>query len=331
MRMGRIRVWILGGSIAWFAAVGAWGQTSWQTTKTTVGGFNSGACGLERAELRVKVFPAYLEMEEDLEISANGVVDPGNDPGTLEITGNFRLPEGAAITGALLWDGERVLEAKLLDRKSADSLYEAMVDRNSTPPVRPRDPLILELIGEGSYRLRIYPVRLGHARHFRLRYQLPPRIGPEGLEMPLQAAVGSLFPWQQTTLPVTFVSGGAVSQAVLVEGANRTTVQMPRTRFVKVTDLGSSGYWTGWDFVATPGLRILPVDPLHQVMVRTRFEGGSFAGHYLNLYAGVDESVVQALGQRVEVVVLWKWHHPGAWIRRYTGGYEDLSGLGQAQ
>ena len=248
------------------------------------------------------------------------MVTPGNDANTLEIVGNFTLPEGAAITGSLLWDGDRMLEGKLLDRKTADSLYENMVERNSTPPPRPRDPLILELTGKDTYRLRIYPVRLGHARHFRLRYQLPPRIGQEGLEMTLQAAVGTLFPGNQSTIPVTLEGGGDIAKTVLAEGAGRTTLRLPRTRFVKVSDLAPADIWSHWDSVPYQNLRLLPVDPLHQVMVRTRFQEGNFAGHYLNLYAGVDESVVRALGQRIEVVVLWKWHNPGTWIHKYANG-----------
>lgn len=306
-------------------------DATWQTTKTTVGGFNSGACGLERGSLRVKVHASHLDVEEELEVSTLGAVDAGNDPNTLEIVGTFTLPAGSTLVGGLLWDGDRMLESKLLDRKAADSLYEKMVQRNSSPPPRPRDPLILELVGKDSYRLRIYPVKLGGSRRFRLRYQLPPRIGAEGLEMRLLTVSGGLFPGLATSIPATLEPGGDVRKTVLVEGQGRVTLELPRTRFFRVQDLGQSGHWDGWSWSPGSSILLLPVDPLRQVMVKTRFDAGTFAGHYLNLYATVDDAVIKALGQRVEVVVLWKWHNPSTWLQRNEWGSYHTDAVRQAQ
>jgi hypothetical protein len=206
-----------------FAAIMAsttFGQVSWQTTHTTDGGYNTGECDLTRATLRVKVFPAYLDVEEDAEIAPMGQVDANNDAKTLEITGNFSLPPGATITGALLWDGTRILNGKLLDRAIADSVYESMIERNSKPPVRPRDPLILESTGKDSYRFRIYPAQPGSARHLRLRYQLAPTIGAEGLEISLKAAIAPLFPGSTLQIPVNLESGGEVSKLILSESGD---------------------------------------------------------------------------------------------------------------
>ena len=231
-----------------------------------------------------------------------GVVGVGNDGKSLEIVGNFTLPAGAAIVGALLWDGGKILEGKLLDRSIADSLYEDMVDRNSTPPVRPRDPLILEKTGPGSYRFRIYPVSLGFSRHMRLRYQLPPVIGPEGVQMPFKAAVTSLFAHTNTMqVPVTLENGGDVPKAIFtLPNGMRTEMTFPRTRLLTAAEVGDPG--NGWDVwgnqVSVPGIGVQPALPLRQAAVKTRFTEGQMAGHFLSLYATVSQEVLKGLNIR---------------------------------
>jgi hypothetical protein len=312
-------------------AVGVQAQVAWQTTHTTVeGGFSSGECGLENSALRVSIFPAYLDVEEDAEISALGIPEPGNDAKTLEITGTFSMPAGTAIIGALLWDGDKVLQGKLLDRQTADSLYEKIVDRNSTPPARPRDPLILELVSKDTYRFRIYPVAAGHSRHLRLRYQLPPAIGQDGIEMVLRGAIVQLFQGSGTQVSTTFQGGGSVDKAMMVNSQGlKTQMTLPRTRLMQPSELSPGYSWNGWYY--TPPLRILPVDPVRQLMLKTSFPDGQMAGNYMNLYAGVTDEVLGGLKPKTEVVVFWKWHNPAFWIGTGMYGQEDMSSVYEAQ
>jgi hypothetical protein len=337
--MGKQGIFGMGGMAAWTAALWlattAGAQVLWQTTHTATpdNGFSSGGCGLESSALRVGIYPAYLDVEEDAEISALGAVDAGNDSKTLEITGTFTMPAGTAIVGALLWEGDKILQGKLLDRQAADSLYESIVDRNSTPPTRPRDPLILELTGKDTYRFRIYPVAAGHSRRLRLRYQLPPSIGADGVEMALRGAIAPLFTGTGTQVSVTFQAGGSVNKAILVTGQGlRTQMTLPRTRLMPASDLGLTGGWDPWRGpIYNPSIRILPVDPVRQLMAKTSFPDGQMAGNYLNLYAGVTDEVLQGLKQKVEVVVLWKWQNPGLWIRNGYYGEEQMPALYDAQ
>ncbi|MDQ3003000.1 MAG: hypothetical protein M3Y08_17275 [Fibrobacterota bacterium] len=310
-----------------FIVAAPWAQVGWQTTHTTLpaNGLNVGECGLVASSMRVKVFPAYLEVEEDAEIAALGGVTAGNDPKTLEISGTFLMPPGTAITGALLWEGDKVLQGKLLDRNIADSLYESLVDRDSIPPTRPRDPIIIERVAKDTYRFRIYPVETGRTRRFRLRYQLPPVITDEGLEIPMRAAIAPLFPGSGTKVSVTFQGGGEVTKAILAVGMGaKTEMTFPRTRLLNPMDLIPQAGWDPYtgQWSASSGMRILPYDPLRQVVVKTSFSSGQMAGHYLNLYAGVTEDVLKGLNRRVEVVVLWKWHNPGSWIIKTQWGEE---------
>jgi hypothetical protein len=292
----------LGALMAALAAC-AQSQVMWQTTHTNNegGGYNSGACELSNASVRVRVNPVFLDIEEDVEIGAVGSVGVGNDGKSLEIVGNMTLPPGAAITGALLWDGGAILQGKLLDRSAADSLYEDLVDRNSTPPIRPRDPLILEKTGPGSYRFRIYPVALGYTRHMRLRYQLPPIVDAGGVQMPLKAAVTSLFAGFTLQVPVTIENGGGVPKAIFaMANGTRTEMLLPRTRLLTAAEVGYAG--NGWDvwgnLVPVPGLSIQPVTPLRQVSYKTRFSDGQMAGNFLNLFATVSPEVLKGLNIR---------------------------------
>ncbi len=317
------------------------GQVTWQTTHSTNGGYQTGECDLTRGSLKVKVFQAYLDVEEDAEIAPAGTMIAGNDSKTLEIEGNFTLPSGAAITGALLWDGSRVLEGKLLDRVKADSAYESFVERNSAPPPAPHDPLILEALSKDTYRFRIYPSEPGRARHLRLRYQLPPTIGVDGIEMNLQAAIAPLFSSSGAQIPVTFENGGQVSKVIFVKGSDtRSEMVLPRTKLLTTSELAPQNiYENNWFRTSkglyrnqsSSGLRIIPIDPLRQVTVKTSFPSGTMAGNYLNLYATVTDEVLRGLQQRVEIVVLWKWHNPGTWIIKQPWGNEVTGYVYQAQ
>jgi hypothetical protein len=287
-------------------------QVTWQTTKSTNATKDVGNASLINGSLRIKVFPAYLDVEEDVDISVTGTVRAQNDPATIEILGKFTLPAGAVITGALLWDGNKVLQAKLLDNNKADSIYEDLVKRDSVPPQRATDPLIIERTAANTYSIKVYPVALNLSRHFRLRYQLPPRIGTDGFEMRLQAALIPHFS-SVSTVTTNIEGGGNVSTVAFVENGLKREMTLPRTLFLARSNL------TATTAGGTSALRILPVNPLRQVQVKTSFGTGPFNGNYLNFYGSVDDTLLHALGQRIEVVFYWKWHNPAEW--KFTSSY----------
>ncbi len=330
--------------LAGLTALSLQAQVSWQTTHFAINGegYSTGECNLVRGTVKAKVFPAYLDMEEDIEIGTVGVVQSGGDAKTLEISGNFTLPPGAVITGALAWDGDNILQGKLLDRNISDSLYEDLVDRNKLPPPRPRDPLIVTLTGKDTYQFKIYPVELGHTRRFRLRYQLPPKISTEGLEIALKAAVIPLFNDADLKISLTLENSSEVNKVIFVDGSqttgdgspSRIEMGLPRTRLLAPAALGPDQYvWSNELFqnILQTGIRILPIDPMHQVMVKTSFANGNMAGNYLNLYTGVTDEVLKSLHQRIEVVVFWKWHNPGTWVQKYSWGEENGPSVWEAQ
>ena len=278
-------------------------QVVWQTTHTNNegGGYNSGECRLSSASIKVRVQPAALDVEEDAEIAAVGGVSVGNDGKSLEIVGTIALPAGAAITGALLWDEGKMLQGNLLDRHAADSIYENLVDRNSKPPIRPRDPLIIERTTIGTYRFRIYPVSLGFSRHLRVRYQLPPIVGAAGVQMPFKAAIASSFPGSSLQIPVEIVDGGRMPKIIFTLGSGvRTEMTLPRTRLMSAGELGEGGNaWDVWgNMTVVPGMTIQPFTPARVLAVKTKFTAGLLKGNYLNLFATVSAEVLKGLNIR---------------------------------
>lgn len=279
-------------------------QVSWTTTPNKNPNKDQGAVQFASGKLRVQVFQDHLDVEEEVELRPEGAVKPQNDPTTLEITGTFTLPAGSVITGALLWEGSRVLQARLFDEVKADSLYEDFLDRDSVPPPRPIDPLLLERVAANSYRVKIYPAALGASRRLRLRYQIPPRIGVDGFEMQVAGALTPHFTGAET-ISATYEPRAGVSSILYHEGGVKREMTLPRTQFISRALLA-------YNVTAANAVRILPIDARRQIQVKTSFASGTFKGHYLNLYGRVDDSTLAGLG-RVEVVVFWKWHNPVYW------------------
>jgi hypothetical protein len=117
----------------------------------------------------VIVHPFFAEVEEEAEIALMGGVWSGDNK-TLEIVEEFSLPKPAAIQSMLLWNGDKILKAKLKMKNDAAQQYEQVVDRK-------RDPALIEQISEGRYRCRIFPVTIDGKRKIRIKYIVPISFG----------------------------------------------------------------------------------------------------------------------------------------------------------
>lgn len=63
----------------------------------------------------------------------------------------FPIPAGATISRFALFEGEKRLDAKMLDREEATRVYEEIVRRR-------RDPALLSFVGQGALRARVFPI-----------------------------------------------------------------------------------------------------------------------------------------------------------------------------
>lgn len=63
----------------------------------------------------------------------------------------FPIPAGASVSSFAMYDGEKRMDARLLDKDEATRTYEEIVRRR-------RDPALLTFVGRGALRARVFPI-----------------------------------------------------------------------------------------------------------------------------------------------------------------------------
>jgi Ca-activated chloride channel family protein len=76
----------------------------------------------------------------------------------------FPIPDGAAIDRFIAWLDGHKMEAELLDSDQAKRIYENIVRQR-------KDPALLEYIGRGMYRLRVYPIPANGEVRIKIEYK----------------------------------------------------------------------------------------------------------------------------------------------------------------
>ncbi len=93
--------------------------------------------------------------------------------GTRVAEGDYLYPlTGEAVFSSFtLYQGDQALRGETMDAAQARSIYEAIVRKR-------RDPALIELVGHGLIRARVFPIEPGKSRRITLRYtQLMDRAG----------------------------------------------------------------------------------------------------------------------------------------------------------
>ena len=75
----------------------------------------------------------------------------------------YPIPAGAVFTDFSLFMGEQELKGEMLPASTARAIYEEIVRRK-------KDPALIELIGHGVLRARVFPINPGETRRIILRY-----------------------------------------------------------------------------------------------------------------------------------------------------------------
>jgi Ca-activated chloride channel family protein len=84
-------------------------------------------------------------------------------PGLGEGVYHYPLPGEAAFGSFSLWQGDTELRGETMEAAQARAIYEDIVRRK-------RDPALIELIGHGLIRARVFPINPGETRKITLRY-----------------------------------------------------------------------------------------------------------------------------------------------------------------
>ena len=85
------------------------------------------------------------------------------NPAQMEGTYVFPLPDGARIDRFAMDVNGRMTEAELLDADKARSIYEEIVRKS-------RDPALLEYVGKGAFRARIFPIEPNSKKQIKISY-----------------------------------------------------------------------------------------------------------------------------------------------------------------
>lgn len=75
----------------------------------------------------------------------------------------YPLPGGAVFTSYSLYQGEQELRGEMMDAARAREIYEAIVRAQ-------KDPALIELLGKGMMRARVFPIEAGQTRKITMRY-----------------------------------------------------------------------------------------------------------------------------------------------------------------
>lgn len=99
---------------------------------------------------------------------------------SLEMSSGFQLPFDAAATGLWLWVGDQKQTAYVMDRWLAQQQYSQIVGAR-------RDPVLLETWGNGSYNIRLFPLKSGETRKMQIEIV---QAMKEGLALPIVSRKG---------------------------------------------------------------------------------------------------------------------------------------------
>ena len=146
-------------------------RNSWETYQGTI----------EEASLTVAPKGLFMEYGLTLEFSSKGTKWT-NLSDTLEVTLDFDLPEYAMITDSWLWFGEDTIKAVILDRWTASSIYESIVNRR-------RDPSVLYKQSATQYQLRVFPMAGNETRKVKITYLVPVLWGKTNVAATLPISV----------------------------------------------------------------------------------------------------------------------------------------------
>ncbi len=142
--------------------------------------WNQYSATLEEATLTLRPVGLYTEVGLYLTVSAK---EAQFQKGTqLEAVLNFSLPANSIVNDSWLWIDTTIIRAKILDRWTASTIYENIVNRR-------KDPSILTKEGNDRYTLRIYPLIMGESRKVKINYLVPGNWSTQTVETVLPASI----------------------------------------------------------------------------------------------------------------------------------------------
>ena len=157
-------------------------QIRWQDDQGTI----------EEASFTIHPRGVYMEVGMYLTVSAKSSFFANQEGVNLEAVLNFTLPENAIVHDSWLWIGEDIIQAKIIDKWTASTIYEDIVGRN-------RDPSILYKESATQYQLRIFPMESDSTRRVKVTYLMPADFTTDhiSVNLPIQFLKTSKVPLEK--------------------------------------------------------------------------------------------------------------------------------------
>jgi Ca-activated chloride channel family protein len=112
---------------------------------------------LERHSVKAKITDQVAQVQVEQVFHSRATVQ-------LEGTYVFPLPQGAVVSDFAMSMGGRMVKGEVVEARKARAIYEGIVRRR-------RDPGLLEYVGQGLYRARVFPIEPGKDLTIRLSFQ----------------------------------------------------------------------------------------------------------------------------------------------------------------
>jgi len=145
-----------------FLATTTIGQSLWINDPQT---WKGGRGTIEETQITYEPKGLFMKVDWEITFSARGLEEFG-EKDTLEVVYHFNLPAGAIVTDSWLWFNDSILKALILDRWSANQVYENIVNRR-------QDPSILYKNWGNTYELRIFPMAAKESRKVKITFLTP--------------------------------------------------------------------------------------------------------------------------------------------------------------
>ncbi|HEY8748067.1 MAG TPA: VIT domain-containing protein [Tepidisphaeraceae bacterium] len=115
------------------------------------------------APLEVAYHNVTVSIDQNVAVTAVDQEFYNPNPQRLEGTYIFPLPDGATIDRFSMDIDGKMMDAELLSADKAKVIYEEIVRKQ-------RDPALLEYLGRGAFKVRIFPIEPNSRKHIKLRY-----------------------------------------------------------------------------------------------------------------------------------------------------------------
>lgn len=148
--------------------------------------WRGGTGTIDEAVISIRPQGLYMEVGLYLTFSARGLGFTTDD--ALEVELYFDLPENAIVHDSWLWIGDDIIRGEIMDKWTAASIYEEIVNRR-------KDPSILYKHNSNQYELRIYPIAGDSTRKVKLSYLVPAQWNALNVsaELPMNLLQTSLY------------------------------------------------------------------------------------------------------------------------------------------